>query len=403
MKYKYKAHNSKGEIERGIVEAMTESAAIEILQKRGLIITELGEIEAKRGLQKELRILPKKVKPKDLVFFYRQLAILFASGTSLVQALNSLKDQTQNSLLKEQVENISNDINGGASFSDALASYPRTFSRFVVSMVRVGEIGGQLSKVLEYLADHQEREYTLVSKIKGAMYYPAFILIFCVGILVLMLTFVMPRIIPVFEQFGSQLPLPTKIMIGVSKFFSSYFWLIFLIAGGIIFFLYRYIKSPAGKAKKDRLIIKIPVIGSIFQNMYFARMSENLSTLIRGGIPIAQAIDNVADVMGNSLYEKLLRNARDNVRRGGEISDVFETSELVSQTFTQMIKSGEETGKLDKVLFDLSVFYNGEVSRSVDNLMSLLEPVMLIGIGVVVFILAITVYVPIYNLVNAIH
>lgn len=403
MKYRYKAHNVKGDLEGGMVESMTENSAIEILQKRGLIITELEEVKAQKGVQKELRLLPRRVKAKDLVFFYRQLAILFASGTPLVEALNSLKDQVQNSLLKEQLEGVANDINGGSSLSDALASYPGTFSRFVVSMVRVGEIGGHLSKVLEYLADHQEREYTLISKIKGAMYYPAFILIFCVGILVLMLTFVMPKIIPVFEQFGSELPLPTKIMIAISKFFSGYFWLIILVVGVGIFFLLRYIKSPEGRVRKDKLELKIPAIGIIFQNMYLARISENLSTLIKGGIPIAQAIDTVSGVVGNTLFEKALKDARDNVRKGGEISTIFESSEVISVTFSQMVKSGEQSGKLDKVLSDLSIFYNGEVSRSVDNLMSLLEPVMLIGIGVVVFLLAITVYVPIYNLVNAIQ
>ncbi|MDD5552170.1 MAG: type II secretion system F family protein [Candidatus Pacebacteria bacterium] len=403
MKYRYRARNQEGSIETGIVEAMTENNAIETLQSRGLIITGLEEAGKKKGVEKEINVLPKRVKAKDLVFFYRQFSILVTSGTPLVESLNALSMQVQNRLLKEQVMEISNDVNGGMALSEAMAKHPKTFTRFVVSMIKVGEVGGKLSSVLEYLADHQEREYTLTKTITGALYYPAVILLVCVGVLVIMLTFVMPKVSDMFKQFETDLPLPTKIILGVSGFLTRYWWLVFIIVGIAIWLLIRYIKTPQGKIKKDKLELKAPILGTIFQNMYYARLSENLATLVKGGIPIVQALETVASVMGNSFFKKALRDARDNVRKGGEISEVFKDSEVISPTLTHMVESGEKSGNLDRVLGDLATFYNGEVERAVSGLITLLEPVLLIGIALVVLFLAIAIVMPIYGLVGAIH
>lgn len=403
MKYRYRARNQEGSIETGIVEAMTENNAIETLQSRGLIITGLEEAGKKKGVEREIKVLPKRVKAKDLVFFYRQFSILVTSGTPLVESLNALSMQVQNQLLKEQVMEISNDVNGGMALSEAMAKHPKTFTRFVVSMIKVGEVGGKLSSVLEYLADHQEREYTLTKTITGALYYPAVILLVCVGVLVIMLTFVMPKVSDMFKQFETDLPLPTKIILGVSGFLTRYWWLVFIIVGIAIWLLIRYIKTPQGKIKKDKLELKAPILGTIFQNMYYARLSENLATLVKGGIPIVQALETVASVMGNSFFKKALRDARDNVRKGGEISEVFKESEVISPTLTHMVESGEKSGNLDRVLGDLATFYNGEVERAVSGLITLLEPVLLIGIALVVLFLAIAIVMPIYGLVGAIH
>jgi type IV pilus assembly protein PilC len=403
MKYRYKARNQEGSIETGIVEAMTENNAIETLQSRGLIITGLEEAGKKRGVEREIKILPKRVKSKDLVFFYRQFSILVTSGTPLVESLNALSMQIQNQLLKEQVMEISNDVNGGMALSEAMAKHPKTFTRFVVSMIKVGEVGGKLSSVLEYLADHQEREYTLRKTVTGALYYPAIILLVCAGVLIVMLTFVMPKVSDMFEQFETDLPLPTKIILGVSGFLTTYWWLIFIIVGVAIWLFIRYIKTPGGKAKKDIFELRAPILGTIFQNMYYARMCENLATLVKGGIPIVQALETVASVLGNSFFRSVLRNARDNVRKGGEISEAFKDSEVISPTLTHMVESGEKSGNLDRVLSDLASFYNGEVSRAVGGLITILEPVLLIGIALVVLFLAIAIIMPIYGLVGAIH
>jgi type IV pilus assembly protein PilC len=402
MRYSYKGRTQKGEIEKGIIDAMTENVAIEMLQKRGMIITGLEKIVENKGISKEINILPRRVKAKELVFFFRQLSVLFSSGVPLVEALDTLGKQIDNSLFREQIIEISNKVNGGMAFSEAIDNYPKTFSSFVINMVRIGEVGGHLSKVLEYLADHQEREYTLISKVRGAMYYPGFILVACLGVLLIMLTFVMPRVSAMFSQFEAELPFLTKMILGASNFLAHYIVFIVIGVGVATYFLIRYLRTPQGKRKRDKLELSAPIVGNIFFNMYYARISENLATLVKGGIPIVQSLDTVASVVGNSLFEDILKEARDNVRQGGEISSVFAESEIISKTFTNMVKSGEDSGKLDKVLGDLAMFYNNEVMRSVDNLMSLLEPVMLIGIAGVVLIIALAVMLPISNLVNVI-
>jgi len=403
MRFKYKARTQTGGIDSGIVEAPSEASAIELLQKRGLIITALESEEREKGLAKEIKLFGKRVSAKHLVFFYRQLSILVSAGTSLVEALNTVAEQSQNLTLKETVFEVANNVNGGMALSEALSRHPEIFSKFAINMVKVGEVGGKLSEVLEYLANHQEREYNLISKVRGAMYYPAFILLACVGVLFIMVAFVMPRVTAIFKEFGTDLPLMTRIIIYFSDFTSKWWWLILGIFALLIYLLVRYIKTPEGKAKKDKLELKIPVIGEIFRNMYYARISENLATLIKGGIPIVQALDTIADLAGNVLLKEALEAARDNVRKGGDIASALKEFEVISPTFVFMVRSGEESGKLHEVLFKLGDFYSAELTRMIDNLMSLLEPVLLIGIGLIVAFLAAAVILPIYNLVSVIH
>ncbi len=318
--------------------------------------------------------------------------------------MHSIAKQTKKKFVHDSLEEIANDVNGGMALSEALAKHPDIFSPFFINMVKVGEIGGNLPKVLNYLAEHEENEYVLMSRIRGAMLYPALILCVCGGVLVLMVTFVLPRISSMFKQFETQLPAITKIMLGISDFFSKYFFIILLIFFGFLILVYRYLKTEEGKIKKDNFVLKAPIIGRIFKNVYYARICENLGTLLKGGIPIVQALDTLSRVIGNVLFQDVLERARDNVRKGEGISDIFaQAEELIDPALTQMVANGEKSGKIDKVLLDLSVFYNGEVQRSVESLMTVLEPILLIVIGVIVLLVAIGVIIPIYSLVNAIH
>lgn len=404
MKYHYIARNPTGSIERGIIEATTEEIAIEILQRRGLTVTLLRTITEEKATQKEIRILPRRVRAKDLVFFMRQLSILISSNVPIVEALHVLSVQASNSLLCEQTEEIANDVNGGMFLSEALSKHPLTFSPFVVNMVKVGEVGGNLPKVLEYLAEHQEKEYVLMAKIRGALLYPVLILATCIGVLTIMIVFVLPRISTMFKEFEAKLPLITKIMLNLGDFLSKFFWVFILIFAVGVYLFYRYIKTSSGKAKKDKVELKLPIIGEILKNVYYARMCENLGTLIKGGIPIVQALDTVSIVIGNTLFKDVLQKAKDSVRRGEGISPVFaQSKEIIAPSLTQMIDNGEKSGKIEKVLLDLSNFYNGEVTRAVDNFMTILEPILLIGIGGIVLLVAIGVILPIYSLVSAIH
>jgi len=402
MKFRYKARTPKGKLEAGIVEASKKEIAIGILQRHNLIITVLESIEEKKGLKREIRILPQKVSAKDLVFFFRQLSILISADVPLVEALDTLATQTKNSFLASQISQISANVDGGMSFSDALARFPKSFSNFDINMVKTGEVAGNLRRILEFLADHTERNYTLISQVKGAMTYPVFIFGMVIVVAIIMLTFVMPKMFGMFEEFEADLPLPTKILMGVSNFFASNFIVIFVVLGGGFFFLTRFLKTPKGKAIKDKIEIKVPIMGKILREIYIARITENLGTLIKGGIPIVQALDTVALVIGNSLYENVLKKARDNVRKGETVADAFKASEVIPGTLTQMIASGEKGGKLEKVLMDLAKFYNSEVTRSIDNLMTLIEPILIAIMGVMVAFMAVSVLLPIYNLAGTI-
>lgn len=403
MRFRYRARTQSGGLESGIVEAPSQGAALEVLQKRGLIVTGLEDVEKKGGLEKEIKLFGGRVSAKNLVFFYRQLAILVTSGTSLVEALNAVGQQVQNAKLREATYEIANNVNGGMALSEAMARHPEVFSKFVINMVKVGEVGGKLSDVLEYLADHQEREYNLISKIRGAMYYPAFILLACFGVLAIMLVFFLPKVTQMFKDFGTDLPLLTRLIIYFSDFLSRWWWVILLLLILGIFLIVNYLKTPQGKAQKDKIGVSLPILGNILKNMYYSRISENLATLIKGGVPIVQAIDTIAELAGNVLFAEALKAVRDNVRKGGDMASALQEFDIISPTFIYMVRSGEESGKLHEVLFKLGEFYNNEVTRAVDNLMSLLEPVMLIAIGVIVAFLAAAVILPIYNLVSVIH
>jgi len=402
MKFRYKARNPRGAIERGLIEASKKEAALEILQRHNLIVTALESLEVEKGLKKEIRILPQKVSSQELVFFFRQLAILVAADVPLVEALDTLSQQTKNQLFSSQISQVSRSVDGGMAFSDALSRFPKTFSTFDINMARTGEMAGNLRKILEYLADHTERSYTLTSQVKGALTYPAFIFGGMIIVVIIMLTFVMPKMFSMFSEFGAELPLPTKIIMAVSNFFAQNFILVFAALIGGIFFLLRFVKTSQGKIIKDRVEIKIPIIGKILRQIYISRLTENLGTLVKGGIPIVQALDTVASVIGNSLYESVLKEARDNVRKGETIADAFKGSDIIPVTLTQMISSGEKSGKLDKVLMELTEFYNTEVTRAVDNLMTLIEPLLLAVMGIGVAFIAAAVLLPIYNLAGTI-
>lgn len=402
MKYNYRARTKSGESKSGTIVASNKEAAIEFLQHQDLIVTGIEEVkEESVGMQKNIKIFGGKATSKDLIFFFRQLSILFSANVPLVEALKSLAAQTKNSFFAQQIFEMAADIDGGMAFSEALARHPKTFSSFLINMVRTGEISGNLQQVIGYLADHIERDYSLTSKIKGAMYYPAFVVGAVIMLIIILLIFVMPRMSGMFQDLGTELPLPTKIILAISNFFTTNGWILLLLLIAIGIGLFYYLKKPNGKLVKDRIEIRLPVLGSLFQNIYFARFSENLGTLIKGGIPIVQALDTVSTIIGNTLYKEVLEEARDNVRKGETIAETFEKSEIIPPTLTQMISAGEKSGNLDRVLLDLSRFYNNEVDTTVNNLMSLLEPVLIIILGIGVGFVALAVIMPIYNLAGA--
>lgn len=400
MKYYYLARTSKGEVQSGTVEAPNRAAALETLQIHNLIVIRLKVAERISLLSKRLKIF-ERVKRKEIFVFFRQLAILVGADVPLVSSLKALGQQTENVYFKEVIFAVADDIDGGTALSKALAKYPKVFSAFSMNLIKSGEIAGRLQECLDYLADYSEKEFYLISKVRGAMAYPSFILgaFLIIGVLVMVL--VMPQLTSILSEADQELPLPTKIVIGVSEFIRSRGWVIFLILIAISIVIWRYKKTAEGRVIWDKLKLKIPIFGKLFQKTYLARLADNLSALFKGGVPIIQSLNVSGQVIGNAVFQGIIWQARDEVKVGHTISSTLEKYREIPPLFCQMIRTGEKTGKLDAILGKLSLFYNREVDNTVNNLSQLIEPLLLVILGIGVGILVFSVFMPIYNLAGS--
>jgi len=397
MKFNYLARTSQGKTQKGTIEATNQSVALETLQNRSLIVVKLKSAEETSLLSKRLRIF-ERVKRKEVFIFFRELAILVEADVPLVQSLKALSQQMEKPYFKEIIFGVANDVDGGAAFSKALSKYPKAFSAFSINLIKSGEVTGRLQDCLSYLADYLEKEYYLISKVRGAMTYPAFILgaFLIVGILVIVM--VIPQLTSVLTEAGQELPLSTKVVIATSEFARSWGWLLLLIfaVSGVVF--WRYKRTKEGKALWDKIKLKLPIFGKILQKTYLARLSDNLSALVKGGVSIIQALNISGQVIGNVVFQEIIWQARDEVRVGRSISSSLEKHKEFPPLFCQMVKTGEKTGKLDTILGKLSVFYGKEVENVVNNLSQLIEPLLLVGLGIGVAVLVFSVFMPIYNL-----
>lgn len=398
MKFNYQARSKKGEVQTGTVEASSGEAAILLLQRHNLFVTFLEQAEAKSFYAKKIKIF-ERVSKKDIVNFSRQLALMFKSKIPLVQSLHSIAEQTKNSEFREKILMISQEVEGGTRFSQALSVHPKLFSSFYVSMVKAGEASGALSESLTYLADHLEREYHLNAKIQGAMIYPVLIVVVVIGVLVMMMFFVIPNMTKVLTETGQDLPMVTKIVIALSNFTRAWGWLVFLFSAGAFAAFIRYGRTAEGKKIKDRVYLRIPLVGSFLRMIYLTRFAENLSTLISGGIPIAQSLAITSEIVGNDVYQQIIFEIKEEVVRGENMSKVLARHpDAFSPILTQMVAVGEKTGTLDQSLMSVVDFYRKEVERSVDNLLSILEPVMVIFLGGIVAGLMGAILLPLYKM-----
>ena len=399
MKYNYQVRTKKGEVQTGIVEASSREAAIVLLRKYGLYVTILEEATALPIYAKRLKLF-EGITRQDIVLFSRQLSIMFKSKVPLVESLNVLSGQTRNLDLKERILDLSEEVEGGTSFSGALSRHPEIFSSFYISMVKAGEVSGTLSESLEYLADHLEREYHLTSKIRGALLYPALIVVVVLLVITMMIFFVIPNLSEVLIGSGSELPTATKIVINSAAFLRKFGWVLGLVILLVIFAAFRYYRSQKGKKFFDGLFLKIPVIGPFLKTINLALFAENLSTLISGGLPIASALQTVGEIVGNSRYKEVIFEARDRVRKGETISSVLSAApEVFPPVFVQMTLVGERTGTLDSTLMNIVNFYKKEIDRTIDNLLSILEPLLIVILGVVVAGLMLAILLPLYQMV----
>lgn len=398
--YNYQARTKKGDVQVGRVEAPDKRVAADILQRHNLILIALEEYKDIPIYARRIKFF-EKVKAKDIVIFSRQLATLLEAEVPMVTSLQTVGSQAESALFREKIYEIASDVGGGSSLSVALSKHPAVFSDFYVNMIRAGEASGKMDDIMIYLADHTEREYEVISKVRGAMIYPSFVIAGFFIAVVVMMIFVIPQLTSVFEQSSQKLPVLTKLIIFSSDFFRSYWYvlLIALVGGGAGF--WRYIKTPSGKKFWDRAQIKLPIIGQILIKVYLFRFTESLSTLIEGGIPITRALTISADITGNSVYKAIIQEAREDVSRGGTIGGALVIHKEIPPLVTQMVVVGEQAGKLVAVLRNVARFYQKEVDMALENITSLIEPVLIVFMGIGVGILVAGVMLPIYNMVGS--
>ncbi len=400
MLFSYQAIESKTSKEKsGMVEATDKEIAIALLQKRGLVIVSLGAQKKETSFFK--LSFGKKVKNKDRVIFLRQLATMIDAGLPIVEALKSLAGEMANQSFKQVLEKVARDIEGGLSFSEALKKHSDVFPEIYINMVRVGESSGEIDKALNELADQQEKDYALLSKIKSALAYPLFILLSLVVVGTIMVIFVMPQLSGLFEDAGENLPFVTELLIGFSNFVKDFWWVVILIMAVLGVGSYYYVRTPNGRSNWDLFKIKVPVIGGMLKKIYVARFSGMLQTLERSGIPIVKALLIAANSIANVHYKKALEKAAKDVENGVPLGTSLARHPHFPLLVIQMIKVGEKTGKLDEVLDKMEGFYRREVDVTAKTFSSLIEPVLMVIIGIVIGIVVASVILPIYNLAGA--
>ncbi|MCC7436781.1 type II secretion system F family protein [Candidatus Nomurabacteria bacterium] len=401
MNFRYTAVTDKGEKRDGVIEAVNRELAISGLQRRGLIVTSVkSEEEAKKWFEITLF---EKVPMKEIVILSRQMSTLFEAQVSALKAFSLLAANTQNKLLARKMNQITADLQAGSSIAGALSKHPDIFSDFYVNMVKAGEESGKLTQVFEYLADYLDRQYALTSKTKHALVYPAFVITIFIVVMVLMFTVVVPKLSGIILESGQEIPFYTKIVLWVSDFLVNYgiFFLLFFVVFGI--YVFRLARSQKGKNFIDEIKLSVPVVGSLFKKIYLARIADNMDTMLSAGIPIVRAIEITSNVVGNKKYQNILTEAMEAVKTGKSFSQALEVHEEIPKIMSQIVRVGEETGSMGQILKMLAKFYKREVDEAVDTLVGLIEPFMIISLGLGVGLLLVSVLVPIYNIAGGIQ
>lgn len=395
--FEYKALTKDGDDKEGTIDAINEDVAITSLQRRDLIIISLRETGDSSFFSKNVTLFG-GVSNKEIVILSRQIATLFNAQVSALRASRLLADESENEELARILTEVSDDIQGGMSLSGAFDKHRKVFSPFYINMVRAGEESGKLNETFLYLADYLDRSYELVSKTKNALIYPAFVIAIFVIVMILMLTLVIPRLSVILTETGQDIPVYTKVVLAISNFLTEYgiFFLIMLAIGG--FFLWRFGQSDKGRESFARAQLDIPYVGDLYRKLYLSRIADNMDTMLSSGISMVRALEITATVVGSSVYESMLKDVVNSVKSGSSLSGSLAGRPDIPSIVVAMIKIGEETGELGNILKTLANFYKREVDNAVDTLVGLIEPVMIVALGLGVGLLLTSVLVPIYNI-----
>ena len=398
--FTYKALDQRGTSATGEIEGESKAAAAAALRNRGLTVLDLNEV--KTGLaQMDIGGALTRIKPKDITVFSRQFATMVSSGLSMLRCLYVLEEQTENKKLAAVIGQIKDDVEAGISLSDALEKHPNVFNKLYVSMVRAGELGGILDEVLNRLATQLEKEDSIRRAVKSAMVYPIMIGTFALLVLIGMVMFLIPIFAGMYRDLGGELPGLTRLMVNLSDFLTGWWYIVFPAIIAVVWGIMRLKRTERGTELWDRFKLHVPMgIGEIVRKLAVARFSRTLGTLVSSGVPILQAIEITGQAAGNVVIEKAMKDVQQSIKEGQSITGPLEKVSVFPAMVTQMIAVGEETGSLDAMLGKVADFYEDEVDASVKSLTSILEPILMIGVGGIVGVVVIAMYLPIFNMMN---
>lgn len=397
--FQYTALDAEGNERQGTVDAVNIDVAIAALQRRALVISSIDPVEQRATWASNLSFFD-RVTNTDIVVLSRQITTLFEAQVSALRAFRLLATEARTPKLAGKLTEIASDIQSGSTISAALSRHPDVFSSFYVNMVRAGEEAGKLDETFSFLADYLDRNYEITQKARNALVYPAFIVSTFIIVMILMMTMVIPRLADMLTEVGQQIPIYTRVVIAMSTFLADYivlFIALFAIGG---FVLFRYTQTVGGRAMYSRARLQVPHIGGIYRKLFLSRISDNLSTMLRSGIQVLRGLEITGQVVNDATYERVLEEAAKDVKAGLPLSEALRKHPDMPGIVVTMIKIGEETGNMGKILDTMARFYRREVNNSVDTLVSLIEPFMIVMLAVGVAVLLASVLIPIYNIAS---
>ena len=398
--FEYQARDGRGALAKGFIEASDSRSAAARLRLQGLTILTL--VPKKSGSFLSMKLTADKVGIKDLALFTRQFGTMLRSGISATRCLSVLDDQATNKYFKQVIQNIRKDIESGLSLSASMVRYPNVFSNLYTQMIAAGELGGNLEETLERLADFGEKDLALRGKIKNALMYPGILLVLSFGVIILLVTTVVPTFAGMLNTMNIDLPLPTRMLMGFSSLLLGYWWALLLVFGGGFYLFSRYLKTPRGRIELNRFALKLPVLGPLNQKSALSRFTRTLSTLIKAGVPLLQALEITARAVDNAVYEEEILRIRHGVQGGDRIAVQMGQSKLFPSLVVQMTTAGEESGQLEQMLNKVSDFYDQEVDYVVNNLTATLEPLMLVFMGGIIAFIMLSLFLPYFSLLGGI-
>ncbi|OPY57741.1 MAG: putative type II secretion system protein F [Pelotomaculum sp. PtaU1.Bin035] len=398
--YSYKARNQAGKLFTGKIEAENRHKAIALIRERKFFIVEIKEISSK-GISISLdKVFQKKVSSKEMAVMCRQFATMAQAGVPMLQCLNILTQQCDNRILKETLNKITENLEGGMSLTESLKSFSKVFPVIFVNMVESGEVSGALDQVLDRLAVNFQKEHELKEKIKSAMTYPAAVIIVAVLLVAMLLIVVLPRFITLLYDMKAPVPISTQLVIGLSNFLRGSWYMVLILLAGAVTGYKRAVTTERGRMLKDKAVLKLPLFGPMIRKIIISRFCRSLGFLLKSGVPVLQSLDVVKNIAGNYVVTNSIRDAENSIKKGHSISLPLQKSGFFPPMVTRMISIGEETGSVDTLLEKVADFYEREVEELAARLSSLLEPVLIVGMGVVVGFIILSVMLPMFSVIN---